>query len=281
MMQKLTITCFAVTLSLIMAKTAYAHDTTPSASSKADQILIAYLAPKDRDLVNVYKDMKARHVLERAQEFLSPFKLPEPIKFTFQDCGGEDDASYDAQEVTLCYEYVDELQWAKPKRTTRDGVTPHDAVAGPFFSTLLHEFVHAMFDVLDVPVLGREEDAADQLAAFIILQLGKVDASRLIRGTAYAFKTESKEKKSKSSLEFAGEHGTPEQRYYNVLCVAYGADPKFFADLKSKRILPSDRLEQCQDEYEQAEDAYKATILPYIDEGLANKVWSRLEIRNK
>ena len=273
--------CFAVAVSLITAKPAYAHDTTPSASSKPDQILIAYLPPKDRELANVYKDMKTRRVLERAQEFLSPFKLPRPIKFTFQDCGGEDDASYDAQEVTICYEYVDELQWAKPKKTTRDGVAPHDAVAGPFFSTLLHEFAHALFDVLDVPVLGREEDAADQLAAFIILQLGKVEASRLILGTAYAFNTESKEEKSESSLDFASEHGTPEQRYYNVLCIAYGADPKVFADLKSKRILPSDRLEQCQDEYEQAEDAYKATISPYIDEGLANRVWSRLEIRKK
>ncbi len=37
-------------------------------------------------------------------------------------------------------------------------------LAGPLLDTILHEVAHAMFDMLRVPVLGREEEAADQVA---------------------------------------------------------------------------------------------------------------------
>jgi hypothetical protein len=254
---------------------------TAFASDKTNQIEFAYKAPKDRDLVNVYKDMKERRVLERLQEFLSPFRLPQPVKFTFQSCDGEDDAFYFENHVTLCYELIEELQWAKPKKTTGDGVAPHDAVAGPFFSIALHEFAHAFFDLHSVPIFGREEDAADQLAAYIILLLDKTVASRLIKGTAYTFLTESKEQKSKSTIEFASEHGTAEQRYYNVLCLAFGSDQNHLSELRSKKILPEYRAEACQDEFEQIEDAYRAVILPHVDQTLAKGVWGKLEVRTK
>ena len=61
---------------------------------------------------------------------------------------------------------------------------------GPLFDTALHEFAHALFDMLNVLVLGREEDAADQVAAYINLQFGKAEARRLIMGTAYAYGNE-------------------------------------------------------------------------------------------
>jgi hypothetical protein len=39
----------------------------------------------------------------------------------------------------------------------------------------LHETGHAVFDLLEVPVLGREEDAADLFSAYIMLHFGKDD----------------------------------------------------------------------------------------------------------
>ena len=58
------------------------------------------------------------------------------------------------------------------------------------FDSCLHEVSYALFDMLRVAVLGREEDAVDQVSSFIILELGKEEARRLIGGVAYAFKTE-------------------------------------------------------------------------------------------
>ena len=49
----------------------------------------------------------------------------------------------------------------------------------------LHETGHAVFNMLQIPVLGREEDAADQFAAYLMLRLGKDEARRMILGSAY------------------------------------------------------------------------------------------------
>src|SRR5215218_6734685 len=46
-----------------------------------------------------------------------------------------------------------------------------EAVVGPVSDALFHETGHALVELLSVPVPGREEDAADQFAAFSVLHL--------------------------------------------------------------------------------------------------------------
>jgi hypothetical protein len=104
-------------------------------------------------------------------------------------CDGEADAWYDENAITICYEYISELWKNMPAKTTVLGIEPMDTVIGPLSDTTLHEFAHALFDMLNVPVLGREEDAADQVAAYINLHFGKALARRLMMGTAYAYGT--------------------------------------------------------------------------------------------
>ena len=65
------------------------------------------------------------------------------------------------------------------------GITRQDAILGPVVDVFLHECGHAMFDLLKVPVFGREEDAADAFSAYIVLQFPKEDARRLLLGSAY------------------------------------------------------------------------------------------------
>ena len=142
----------------------------------------------------------------------------------------------------------------------------------PCSTPALHEFAHALFDMLDVPVLGREEDAADQVAAYINLQFGKAEARRLIMGTAYAYWNEAEHAAPLSLKQFANEHGTPAQRAYNVLCIAYGADPELFGDLVSKGYLPKKRAEGCDDEYEQIAEAFEELISPHLNRADAKRI---------
>ena len=159
-------------------------------------------------------------------------------------CDGDSNAWYEDDTVTVCYEYIDEQMKNAPKETTPAGVTRVDAIVGPTVEVFLHEVGHAVFDYLKVPLFGREEDAADQFAAYILLRFGKSDARRLIGGVAYAYQTEASVPSTKKN-PFADEHGLPAQRFYNVLCIAYGADPKLFADLVEKKYLPEERAEGC------------------------------------
>ena len=44
-----------------------------------------------------------------------------------------------------------------------------------FVSTMLHETGHAIFYLLEIPIFGREEDAADAIASYVALQFGDDD----------------------------------------------------------------------------------------------------------
>ena len=130
--------------------------------------------------------------------------------------------------------------------------------------------------MLRVPVLGREEDAADQVSAYLILNLGKAEARRLIGGVSYAHKTEANAAMAPLAMtQFADAHGTPAQRFYNVLCIAFGADAQLFGDFVEKGHLPKERAEDCKDEYQQVANAYEKLIGPYVDHGLAKEVFDK------
>jgi hypothetical protein len=72
--------------------------------------------------------------------------------------------------------------------------------------------------------------------------------------------------------QFSGAHGTPAQRAYNVLCIAYGADPKLFGDFVTKGYLPKERAESVMTNTDRLLDAFEILISPHIDRALAKKV---------
>jgi hypothetical protein len=205
-------------------------------------------------------------------------RLPRTLQLKLAGCDGDSNAWYDDDTITVCYEYVDEVLKNAPQETTAAGVTRADAIVGPTTEVFLHEVGHAVFDYLSVPVFGREEDAADQFAAYLLLHFAKNDARRLIGGVAYTYNLEASQPSTKKN-PFADEHGLPAQRLYNVLCIAYGADAKLFADLVEKKYLPEERAEGCDDEYKQVTRAMTKLISPHIDQARAKQVRAKRWLR--
>jgi hypothetical protein len=250
-------------------------------AEKTNQVRANYMPPKNPAHQHIYILLKEeRHTLEKLQEVLSPFRLPWTLEISLAECDGEADAMYGNGTITICYEYIDELWKNMPAKTTA-GIEPIDTVVGPFLDTVLHEFAHALFDYLDTPILGREEDAADQVSAYIYLQLGKTEARRLIMGTVYAYMREVENTDPPSMAEFADEHSTPEQRRFNLLCLAYGANPELFEDVAAWGGLPEERAAICEEEFEHIAYAYHTLIGPHIDPDLAKKVFDRTWLPEK
>ena len=238
---------------------------------RADRIQISYVPPKSAAHQTVYGLMKERRVLEKFKGFLSPLRLPRPLLLKFEGCDGVSNAWYEDDAVTICYEYLDDVLRNAPEKETPAGVTQIDAIVGPTLEVVLHEMGHAVFDYLGVPIFGREEDAADQFAAYILVLFDKTNARRLIAGTAWAYYREASLPSLKKN-PFADEHGLPAQRFYNVLCLAYGSDTALFADLVLTGVLPKERAEYCEGEHEQVQLAFKKLIRPYIDPKLERRV---------
>jgi len=249
--------------------------TSATAADKTDQIRVSYMAPENPDHQYIYDNLTERQSLERLKEFLSPFRLPLPLDISLMGCDGEADAMYSDDAITICYEYVVELQKFMATETTPAGIEPLDTLIGPFVDTVLHEFAHALIDYHGIPVLGREEDAADQISAYIYLHTDKEEARRLITGTVYAYMKEVQDTDPPDIEEYADEHSTSEQRTINLICLAYGADPELFGDLPALGGVPQYRVDICEEEYELFSLAYEKLIGPYVDPELAKKVFDK------
>jgi len=243
------------------------------AQNQPNRIRIEYEPPTNPEFQPIYEALKQRQALEKLQELFSPFKLPADLTIKTKQCGMSN-AWYQRPTLTICYEYLDDVRKNTPKETTPEGITPTDAILGQFFYVVAHEMGHAMFDALNVPLFGRPEDAADQFAAYLMLHMGsKQDARRLIAGAAYTYKNNMEGSKVTAPITaFADVHGAPFQRFYNLLCIAYGADPETFGDLVNKGYLPKDRAKSCRVEYGELNYAFQQLIKPYLDPDLTKKV---------
>ena len=248
------------------------------AESKGGQIRIVYGEPKNPDHRLIYGRLQKRRVLEDFQDFLSPLKLPQTLTIKTEACNGVVNAYYSSGAVTICYEYIAWIHQVARKVTLSNEISLEDAVVGPFVDVLLHETAHAIFDLLKIPLFGREEDAADQLAAFILLQFGNDVARRTIVGAALLFRQMAVDQQP-GTADYAAVHGLPAQRFINVLCIAYGAQPKLFADYVKQGFLPAFRVGYCRWEYQQIAHAFRTLIGPHVDPVLQEKVRGREWLR--
>ena len=69
---------------------------------------------------------------------------------------------------------------------------------------------------------------------------------------------------------FASDHGLPQERFYNLVCLAFGANKSEFADAQS--YLPPTRLPKCLYEYQTLVRAFRKEISPHIDQEMAKRV---------
>jgi Putative metallopeptidase len=238
------------------------------------KIEFEYVKPTQSHLIAIYERLKKREVLERLSAFLAPLRLPVVLRLTTMQCD-DTNAYWEGREkgLKICYEYVDWVERLAPLEPTPEGFTREDVIIGGFVEVALHEMGHAVFDLFSIPMFGREEDAADQIAGFIMLQFGKDVALRTISGTAATYQAQAKLRQW-SQTAFADTHGTDEQRFYNYLCLAYGADPATFQRFIDNKLLPAERAKNCSREYQQVRRAFNKTIMPHVDQELLQKVRS-------
>ncbi len=184
-------------------------------------------------------------------------RLPRSITIATADCD-QPIASYDStsHRVTLCYELFQALSDEFP-----DDDNATYLISGTIMFALMHEVGHALVDVLDLPITGREEDAVDQLATILLLQQGAAGDS-LAFGAVGWFAT-SDQLDQFDSLALADVHPTNIQRVYNLLCWIYGSDSTRYPGVFTDSILPADRRDQCPDEYRRMADSWRRLLAPY------------------
>ncbi len=244
------------------------------------RIHVEYQTPKDPAQQKVFDVVKQHHVLETVRKIFSPWNLGDiDLNIRTTSCGVSN-AWYQrvgkVPTVSICYEYLQEIWDSMPEETKAVlGESMKDAICGQLFFTVAHELGHAMFDIFDVPVFGRQEDAADQFATYMMLQFGGEQALQLINGAAYGYHAYIKDLSTKpqvtlSLAALSSDHGTPEERYFNLICAAYGYDQRLFS-LEMHKIPPS-RARKCRDEYEDIKYAMHTVFWSHLDHDKVKRV---------
>ena len=242
-------------------------------SLKPDRIDISYVPPKSEEYQALYKLLQEHQALEKIRDILRPLRLPHRVLLQTRDCDGVSNAFSNEDSVIVCYEFIDDIWKNVPNQATPAGIAPIDTFIGPFVDVFLHEAGHVVFNVLKIPLFGREEDAADQFSTYIMLRFDKEQSRRLILGSAYQYRSALLSPTvTMTRQKFADEHGTPAQRFFNLLCVAYGADPKLFSIVVDEKFLPEERAISCESEYAQVSHAFDTLIRPYVDKNFARKL---------
>ena len=144
-------------------------------------------------------------------------------------------------------------------------------VLGNVIFVLFHEIGHALVSEFELPVLGREEDAVDRFATFLLTPEGDEDeesdpSTILVDAMSGWFL--SANQTELDDIEWWDEHGPDQQRAYQIACLLYGADPEKFKKMAQEVKLPESRRESCPAEAQGNSASWVKVMEPYtLDDG--------------
>ncbi len=126
---------------------------------------------------------------------------------------------------------------------------------------MFHEAGHMLISEFDLPVLGREEDAADSLSSLLLLEMDDetFDQALVDSVDGWTFSAESGQEP-----DLFDAHALNQQRAFNMVCLMVGKDGETFQESADDLDFPSDRREQCVGEYRKARKSWFGVLEPHL-----------------
>jgi hypothetical protein len=232
---------------------------------------LSYEPAKTAALGKYEKQLRASKLFDdTVAELNDTLALPAALGIVFGECGVIN-AFYDPQSkrVIVCYEMIDFLQ-RHFAQVYSDAAEAEQATVDATVFIFHHELGHALVDLLDIPITGKEEDAVDDLATLVLLHDWEDgDTSALNAAEAFyrigELEEAAGEKTGESAIEalpFYDEHSLGKQRYYQIACIVYGSDPEAHKDLVGED-LPEERARRCPAEYQQKANSWGTLLADY------------------
>nr|WP_234805752.1 DUF4344 domain-containing metallopeptidase [Mycolicibacterium insubricum] len=202
-----------------------------------------------------------------AEAVTSSFRLPYDIPLVASQCDEANDYwDPDDKKVIMCYEDVDESL-----RIFDDGDHPDvNATARRMVvASFYHELGHMAVDIYQLPATGRQEDVADQLAAYELLAPdddGTIDPDYVQAAKDFAteWRIYAKRDGQPDKDALADPHTPNEARMYNILCWIYGSDPDSQGAMITEEGLPQDRADRCETEWKTLSNAWSELLAPHL-----------------
>lgn len=137
---------------------------------------------------------------------------------------------------------------------------------------LFHEAGHMLVSELNLPVLGREEDAVDALSSVLLLGAEDEDLNTTMQDAADGwFLLDEANEDGPQEDDFMGTHGLNRQRAYAIVCMMTGANAEFFKEFADSLEFPEERRQECVFEYQRARDSWMSLLAANMKDGAKTK----------
>jgi hypothetical protein len=223
--------------------------------------------PHGEENVAGYELLKASETRSLAKSLATAFELPNPLLIKgVNGFGGGPFYNPEDNSITLPYEFpavvFNVIIQSNPEASPKEW----GEAAGAVNSFILaHEFAHALIHNFELPVLGREEDAADGIATVVLL---KAEEGGLYAIDAAEFWEAFSGRQDPPDLaEYADNHSFDRQRADNILCWVAGSDEPVLEAFLENGILPEDRLAACPGEWELLRRSAEQVLDPHLVNG--------------
>jgi hypothetical protein len=140
-------------------------------------------------------------------------------------------------------------------------------VAGNTLVLLSHELGHVLIAEMHLPLLGREEDAADTYAALRMLTFGTSFSQHELAQAAQGwFLNDRRDQETGEKPLFYDEHNLSQQRAYQILCLMVGSDPDKFKGLADQMKMPEERQRTCKRDFAKTSEGWQTVLKPWLRE---------------
>lgn len=148
-----------------------------------------------------------------------------------------------------------------PRAVPAQAVSLEQFTKGTLRFVMLHEMGHGLVDLYHLPVLGREEDAADRFATYWLSPDSSGEDGLAAAGAMEWWLASARLSTSKrEDLPWWDEHGIDEQRGFQIGCLLYGAAPDAFGPMAKRIGIPDRRLERCLGEARQNAESWSTLL---------------------
>jgi hypothetical protein len=230
---------------------------TPPTAQPAPGRFVAEYGPADPEFTDFRAGLVANRFLDTiAGRLNDSLVIPADVTLRTAHCT-DPNASYEpaTRTVTLCYEL---FKFLSERFSGEEG--GGFLVTGTVVFALMHELGHALVDVLDIPITGREEDAADQLATYLLLNQGAT-GDTLAFGAVGWFATHAA---TAQLSRFAFADATA---WTSNGCTTSCADPRQGSRpvprIVAEDWLPEERRARCPAEYRRFSSSWQRLLAPH------------------
>lgn len=237
-----------------------------SARLAGPKIALSIIKPAKKGLVGIPDDLAAQ-LGKVGTNMDAIFRFPRPLPLEIKQCGVVNCFySPTTHSITVCHEFWDDTV-ARFKANGRTDAQANELARGTVMFAFFHEFGHALVGEFNLPITGKGEDAADELATLVLSQAHDLGRQWALAGMAWF---QAMLAKGNNGV-YWDEHSFNDQRMVAIACLLYGSDQKTYTPLLETLKIPRQRADRCVRDYKARLAAWNSLIEPHMRKAAAKK----------